>query len=117
MTSTCMVKLSGIHLVLLFCDHTGSIPLSEVVHDAFKTAVMAHPDLHHCCTALLQPILPVLINLYNDFSLLSLQEKTIESMEAMLKMLTHTLCHPRLPLSYPLTTPMQTGMNTISRRS
>jgi len=53
MTSRCMVNLSGNHLVLLFCDHTGSIPLSETVQDALATAVMAHPDLHHCCTALL----------------------------------------------------------------
>jgi len=33
------------------------------------------------------------------------------------QMLMHTLRHPRLPLSYPSTMPMQTRMNTISRQS
>jgi len=88
------------HLVLFFCAHIGSVPLSEMAHDAPATAVMAHPDPHHCCTALLQPILPVLNNPHNDFSLPLLHEKTVESMEAMLKMLVHTLRHPRLPLSH-----------------
>jgi len=112
-----MVNLSGNHLVLLFYDHTGSIPLSKTAPVALATAVMAHPDLHHCCMALLRPILPVLNNPYNDFSLPSPQEKTIKSMVATPKMLMHTLRHQKLPLSYPLMTPMQTGMNTGSRRS
>jgi len=69
----------------------GSVPLSAMAHVALETAVMAHPDLHHCYTALLQPILPVLSNPHNGFSLPLLQEKTIESMEAMHKMLMHIL--------------------------
>jgi len=71
------------------------------------------PLLH----ALLQHIHLVLNNPYSNFSLLSQHVKITESMEAMLKMLMHTLRHLRLPLLYPLTTTMQTGMNTISRRS
>jgi len=38
-------------------------------------------------------------------------------MVAMPKMLMHILRHQKLLLSYPLMTPMQTGMNTGSRRS
>jgi len=112
-----MVNLSGSHLVPLFCDHTGSTPLSEMARVALATAVMVHPDLHHCCTALLRAILPVLSNPYNDFSLPLPQGKTTEYMVAMPKMLLHTLHHQKLLLSYPLMTHTPTGMNIGSRRS
>jgi len=112
-----MVNLSRDHLVQLSCALIGSIQLSAMVLVALKTAVMAHLDLRHCYTALLQHILPVLSNPHNVFSLPLLQQKTVESMEAMPKMLMHILRHLKLPLSYPLTTPTQTGMNTVSRRN
>ena len=103
--------------MLLFCTPIDSVPLSEMVQDALATSVMAHPDLHHCFTALLKLVHFVLNNRHSDFSLPLRHMKIVESVEAMLKMLMHTLCHPRLPLSYPLTTPMPTGMNTVSRTS
>jgi len=84
---------------------------------ALATAVMVHPDLHPCCTALPQHILPVLNNPYNDFSLPLLQGKTTESMVATPKMLMRTLHHQKLLLLYLLTTHMPTGMNIDSRRS
>jgi len=92
-----MVNLSGNHLVLLFCAHIGSIPLSEMVHDALATAVMARPDLHHCYTTLLQHILLVSNNPYIDFSLLSQHLRISESMEATLKMHMHIFRQPETP--------------------
>jgi len=112
-----MVNPSGNHLVLLFCTLIGSTPLNETAQDALATAVMVCPDLHPCCMALRQLIPHVLNNLYINFSLLSLRERIIKSMGAMLKMHVHILHRLRLLLSYPLTTLMQTGMNTVSRRS
>jgi len=112
-----MVNLSGSHLVPLFCDHTGSTPLSEMALVALATAAMVHPDLHHCCMALLQHILPLLNNPYNDFSLPLSQGKTTDSMVATPKMLMRTLHHRKPLLSYLLMTHMPTGMNIDSRGS
>jgi len=112
-----MVNPSGNHLVLLFCSPLGSISLSEMAQGTLATVAMVRPDLGPCYMALLQHIPRVSNYLYSNFSLLSLHEKITEFVAAMLKMHMHIPHRLRLPLLCPLTTLMQTGMNTVSRRS